>query len=345
MKRALMKAGVLGASGFAGAELLRLAAAHPYVDVVFASGDTQIGSHIGAVHAGLGAAYPDFRFEAWTDIPEGLDVVFLSLPHGVSQQIVPKLDADMIVDLGADFRFKDHTVYESWYGEKHAAPDLTNDFTYGLVELFREEIAGSSAIAVPGCYVTTSVLTMAPLIATGLAEPNGIVVHAASGVSGAGMGLKPSTSFSTVNESMTAYGLLSHRHTPEIETALSAEAGGPVQLLFTPHLAPMNRGILATCYLRPTGNDSTEQLLDQMSSFYAADQFVMVSEQVPATKATLGSNSIHLTVRRDDRTGWIVAIGAIDNLVKGAAGQAIQCLNVAAGFAEDTGLAKAGLFP
>jgi N-acetyl-gamma-glutamyl-phosphate reductase len=281
----------------------------------------------------------------WSEVPEGLDAIFLALPHGVSQSIVPKLGDTMVLDLGGDFRFRDVAVYETWYGTDHGAPELTADFTYGLVELFRNEIKTARAIAVPGCYATTAAVTLAPLLASGAAEPTGIIVDAASGVSGAGRDPKPSTTFAAANEDFTAYGLLNHRHTPEMEMALSAHSGSEVELLFTPHLAPMTRGILATCYLRPTAGQSTDQLLSIMSDFYSDEPFVIVSEKIPATKTALGSNSVHVTVRKDERTGWIVAIGALDNLVKGAAGQAIQCLNVVSGFSEDSGLDVAGVYP
>ena len=222
---------------------------------------------------------------------------------------------------------------------------MLDDFVFGMPELFRASIVGAGAVAVPGCYVTTATLTLAPLLKAGLMEATGLIVDAASGVSGAGRAPKPATSFSTVDENFTAYGLLTHRHTPEMQMALSRHTGAEVELLFTPHLAPMNRGVLATCYARPTGEETTEQLLEAMADAYQDEPFIVVSESIPSTKATLGSNSVHLTVRRDDRTGWIVAIGALDNLVKGAAGQAIQCANLATGIDEPAGLAVAGLYP
>jgi len=337
--------GIIGASGFAGAELMRLCASHPELEVVFAAGDSQAGTPVGDLYPSLAAAYPTMTFEPWESMPTGLDIVFLALPHGASQAIVPKLDASHIIDLGADFRLNDGSLYPAWYGHEHTAPELLGDFAYGMPELFRESIIGAGAVAVPGCYVTTATLTLAPLITAGLVEPAGIIVDAASGVSGAGRATKPSTSFSTVDENFTAYSLLTHRHTPEMQMALGRYAGTDVELLFTPHLAPMNRGILATCYARPTGAETTDQLLTTMAEAYRDEPFVVVSPAIPSTKATLGSNSVHITVRRDERTGWVVAIGALDNLVKGAAGQAIQCANLAAGIPETAGLPVAGMFP
>ncbi|NNL98847.1 MAG: N-acetyl-gamma-glutamyl-phosphate reductase [Acidimicrobiia bacterium] len=341
----MKRVGIIGASGFAGAELMRLCAGHPEFEVVFASGDSQAGTPVGELYPSLAAAYPTTTLEPWESIPGGLDVVFIALPHGASQTIVPKLDASHILDLGADFRLKDTSLYPTWYGQEHTAPELLDEFAFGLPELFREDLLGATRVAVPGCYVTTATLTLAPLLKAGLVEPHGLVVDAASGVSGAGRAPKPGTTFSAVDENFTAYGLLNHRHTPEMEMAIGRHAGTDVQLLFTPHLAPMNRGILATCYARPTGDESTEELLTVMAAAYADESFVVVSEAVPSTKATLGSNSVHITVRRDERTGWVVAIGALDNLVKGAAGQAIQCANLAVGLDEAAGLASAGMYP
>lgn len=341
----MKRVGIIGASGFTGAELMRLCAQHPEFDVVFASGDSQAGTAVGEVFPSLAAAYPDHWLEPWEAVPSGLDVVFLALPHGASQTIVPKLEAGHIIDLGADFRLSDPALYPTWYGSEHSAPELLGEFVFGLPELFREEILGATAVAVPGCYVTTAGLTLAPLLKAGLVEPTGIVVDAASGVSGAGRAPKPGTTFSAVDESFTAYGLLNHRHTPEMEMALSRHAESKVELLFTPHLAPMNRGILATCYARPSGQHDTDALLAAMAAAYEAEPFVVVSETIPSTKATLGSNAVHLTVRHDSRTGWVVAIGALDNLMKGASGQAIQCANQATGLDETSGLSAAGVYP
>ncbi|MBT8216874.1 MAG: N-acetyl-gamma-glutamyl-phosphate reductase [Acidimicrobiia bacterium] len=341
----MKRVGIIGASGFAGAELMRLCATHPDLEVAFAAADSQAGTAVGGLYPSLAAAYPGMVLQPWEAIPDDLDVVFLALPHGTSQSIVPKLSAGYIIDLGADFRLDDTALYPAWYGQEHTAPELLDDFVYGLPELFRTSITGATRVAVPGCYVTTAALTLAPLVTQGLIEPTGIVVDAASGVSGAGRAPKASTAFSTVDENFTAYGLLNHRHTPEMQMALSRHAGTDVELLFTPHLAPMNRGILATCYARPTGSPTGDDLLAAMQDAYEGEPFVVVSETIPSTKATLGSNSVHLTVQMDERTGWVVAIGALDNLVKGAAGQAIQCTNLALGLPETAGLAAAGMYP
>ncbi|MEM9714350.1 MAG: N-acetyl-gamma-glutamyl-phosphate reductase [Actinomycetota bacterium] len=338
----MTKVGVIGASGFAGAELLRLAASHPSLEVVFATGDSQAGTKVGDLYPHLYAAYPDLVFEPYSpDLVDGLDVVVLGLPHGVSGGIVPEI-ADRvgtIVDLAADFRLTDAGVYEQWYGAAHPHPELLGTFAYGLPELFRDGLADATRIALPGCYPTAAALALAPLVRLGLVEPTGIVVDAASGLTGAGRGLKHTTQFATADEDFTAYGLVSHRHTPEMEQAIGA------QLLFTPHLAPMNRGILATCYARPTGETSTAVLLDALAGFYADEPFVVVREAPPSTKATTGSNTCHVSARFDERTGTVIVLSALDNLVKGTSGQAIQVLNLLAGDDETLGLPLVGVAP
>src|SRR6478609_4268705 len=345
----MAKVGVLGASGYAGAELLRLCASHPDLDVAVATGDSQAGTSIGALYPSLAAAYGDVMFEPWTPaLAVGLDLVFCALPHGASQEIVPGLlDAGIahVVDLGADFRLHDPALYPQWYGQEHEAPSLLADAVYGLPELFREDLVGARLVAAPGCWVTAATLALAPLLRGGLVEPTGIVVDAASGVSGAGRPPKANTTFCAVDEDFTAYGLLDHRHTPEIEQNLSAAAGTPAQALFTPHLAPMNRGILATCYARPTRGLTTAEARAALHRMYDDEPFVVVLDQPPSTKATLGSNTAHVTAYADDRTGWVVALAAIDNLVKGASGQAIQCANLALGLDETAGLPSVGVYP
>ncbi|HEX5365314.1 MAG TPA: N-acetyl-gamma-glutamyl-phosphate reductase [Acidimicrobiales bacterium] len=340
--------GIIGASGFTGAELLRLCAHHPDLDVRVATGDSQAGTRVADLYPSLAAAYPDLRF-ARSDVTacEGLDLVFLGLPHGASQRIVPQLVGRVghVVDLAADFRLRDPSLYPAWYGDEHTCPDLLDSFVYGLPELFRDRIAGAELVAAPGCYVTTAVLALAPLLRAGLVEPTGIVVDAASGVSGAGRAPTATTAFCTVDENLTAYGLLAHRHTPEIEQGLGDVAGRPVQVLFTPHLAPVNRGILATCYARPTGTTTTAELLDLLRTAWAGEPFVVVTEGSPSTKAALGSNTAHVTAVADPRTGWVVALAALDNLVKGASGQAVQCANLALGLPEATGLPVVGTWP
>jgi N-acetyl-gamma-glutamyl-phosphate reductase len=339
-----MKAGILGASGYTGSELLRLLAGHPEFEMAVATAHSHAGAAVGTQTPSLAAAYPGLIYEESTPARfDGLDLVFCGLPHGESQRIVPELRrrAGLVVDLAADFRLKDATLYPQWYGEEHSAPELLADAVYGLPELFREGLAGATLVAAAGCYPTAAGLALAPLVRNDLVEPTGIVVDAASGVSGAGRGLKESLHFGTVDEDFTAYGLLNHRHTPEMEQIISGE------VLFTPHLVPMTRGILATCYARPTAGTTptTQSVMAALHDAYDAEPFVVVTDNPPSTKATAGSNAAHVTARVDPRTGWVISLCALDNLVKGASGQAIQCANAALGLPETTGLPIAGVYP
>ncbi len=338
----MIQVGIVGASGYTGAELLRLLAGHPDIEVVLATGDTQAGTSVAVLYPSLSAAYPSLAFTPYAaDAMAGLDLVFLGLPHGASQAIVPELTGKVthLIDLAADFRLQDPALYPQWYGAAHTAPELLPDFAYGLPELFRDDIRAKAHVATPGCYPTAAVLALAPLARAGAIEASGIVVDAASGVSGAGRPPKPTTTFCAVDEDFTAYGLLDHRHTPEMEQVLGAS------VLFTPHLAPMSRGILATCYARPSGPTSTAALLDLQRQAYADEPFVVVTDGSPSTKATLGSNCAHVTARFDERTGWVVAIAAIDNLTKGASGAAVQCANILLDLPEAAGLPVAGMYP
>jgi N-acetyl-gamma-glutamyl-phosphate reductase len=318
---------------------LRLLAAHPSFEVALVTADSHAGARLAGVYPSLAAAYPDLILaEADPARAEGLDLVFLALPHGLSQDLVPELRKRVgtVVDLAADFRLKDPSLYPQWYGAEHRCPELLAEAAFGLPELYRDVLPGATLIAAAGCYVTAASLALAPLVRTGTIEPAGVIVDAASGVSGAGRGQKATTQFGAANEDFSAYGLLDHRHTPEIEQATGA------QVLFTPHLAPMTRGILATCYARPAaGTDPLEVLRD----FYRDEPFVLVTADPPSTKAALGSNCAYLTARRDPRTGWVVVLSALDNLVKGASGQAIQCANAALGLPETAGLPVAGVYP
>jgi N-acetyl-gamma-glutamyl-phosphate reductase len=339
-----MKAGILGASGYTGSELLRLLAGHPEFEVAVATAHSHAGEAVGAHTPSLAAAYPGLVYEESDPARfDGLDLVFCGLPHGESQRIVPELRArvGLVVDLAADFRLKDASLYPQWYGEEHSAPELLADAVYGLPELFRDGLAGATLVAAAGCYPTSAGLPLAPLVRAGLVESTGIVVDAASGVSGAGRGLKESLHFGTVDEDFTAYGLLTHRHTPEMEQIIDG------QVLFTPHLAPMVRGILATCYARPLAGTSltTESVMAALHDAYDAEPFVVVRDDPPSTKATAGANAAHVTARVDPRTGWVISFCALDNLVKGASGQAIQCANAALGLPETTGLPIAGVYP
>jgi N-acetyl-gamma-glutamyl-phosphate reductase len=302
-------------------------------------GDSQAGMPLEDVHPHLalgysGAVVERFEVEALDDI----DLVFAALPHGHSQVIAPEiLDRGIaFVDLGADFRLRDPADYQTWYGEPHQAPHLLEHFAYGIPELHRTAIRQSRSVAAAGCYPTAAILALKPLVDAGLIEPGSIVVDASSGVSGAGRAAKEATAFNTVSESLAAYGLVSHRHTAEMEASLGA------QVLFTPHLSPMNRGILATCYGKATAPCDPLEVLREA---YANEPFIHVTDKSPATKWTLGSNAVQVTARYDPRTGRVLAIAALDNLVKGAAGQMIQCANLMLGFDETAGLPLCGVYP
>ena len=328
---------ILGASGYVGAELLRLCAGHPQLRPTRLFGDSQAGQRLADVHPHLAHAYPDLQVERFEPSAlDGVELVFAALPHGHSQKLAGEIIGRRIrfVDLGADFRLDDAEAYARWYGEKHEAPELLGRFVYGIPELDRASIRTADAVAAAGCYPTSAILALKPLI--DMIEPDSLIVNAASGVSGAGKGLKDETHFNSVDENFSAYGLLTHRHTAEMEMAL----GG--QVLFTPHLAPMNRGILATCYGQAKGPCDP---LAALREAYADEPFVFVSERPPSTKWTLGSNAAHLTARYDERTGRVLAIAALDNLVKGAAGQMIQCANLMLGLEETAGLPRVGVWP
>ena len=333
----MIRVAILGASGFVGAELLRLCAQHPVLRPAKLFGSSRAGERLGTVHPHLALAYPDATVNIYApEALEGVNLVFAALPHGHSQAIAPEILARGLkfVDLGADFRLDNAGDYSRYYGEDHSCEHLLERFVYGIPELNREAIAASATVAAAGCYATAAILALRPLI--GLVDAGTLVVDAASGVSGAGKALKDSSHFNNVAENFSAYGLLTHRHTAEMEMAL----GGRV--LFTPHLAPMNRGILATCHAVATGPCDP---LRALSDAYAGEPFIHVSEQPPQTKWTLGSNAVHLTARYDERTGRVLAIAALDNLVKGAAGQMIQCANLMFGLEETAGLPVAGVYP
>jgi N-acetyl-gamma-glutamyl-phosphate reductase len=335
----MIRTAILGASGYVGGELLRLLAGHPELAPVKLFGDSKAGQTVGAVHPHLAAVFPDAAIERFGDgALDGVDLIFAALPHGRSQKVAAAiLDRGIaFVDLGADFRLGDPAAYEHWYGQAHEAPELLGSFVYGIPELNRQAIRSAKAVAAAGCYATAAILALKPLVDAGLVKPDSLIVDAASGVSGAGREAKETTGFCTVDGSFSAYGLLAHRHTAEMEMAL----GGTV--LFTPHLVPMARGILATCYGEAL---SDRDPLEVLRDAYADEAFVHVAIEPPATKWVSGSNGVRLTARHDARTGRILALAAIDNLGKGAAGQMIQCANLMLGLEETAGLTTIGVYP
>ena len=338
-----MKVAILGVSGYAGQVLAQLVARHPMLELDRVQGHDSAGESVGAILPPM-ALSADILIDP---IGAGLgdaEVVFLALPHGVSQSVAASLldEGRVVVDLGADFRFADDADYEFWYHARHQSAELLKYRIYGLVELTRRDLPGARLIAVPGCYVTAASLGLWPLVTRSLIGDDLIIVDGYSGVSGAGKTPKASTHFVSVNENLSAYGLLDHRHTGEMEMNLGRK------VLFTPHLAPISRGILATSYAVPDelkGTVSGDGLLELYAEVYADSPFVRVTEQPPGTRQVQGSNFVAIHPIFDPRTNRYVIISAIDNLVKGAAGQAIQALNVSQGWPEELGLDQIGVWP
>ncbi len=341
---------IVGASGYGGGELIRLLSRHPMARVKVAVSETYKGRPVSAAWPGL-TGQSDLVFAPYADGTQvaQCDVVFLAMENGKAMETAPHLleAGCKIVDLSADFRFNDTRTYTDWYGQPHGAPRLASQAVYGMAELNRDAIASADMIGNPGCFPTASVLALAPLIARRLAEPSSIVIDAKSGVSGAGRSkFALDYHFPEVNESVSAYKAAgTHRHTPEIELALSRLAGTDLLVTFTPHLIPMTRGILATCYATLVDVSEANDVVEIYRTFYAGSPFVVVlSDTLPATKHTLGSNRCHIGFGLDKRMNRLTIVSAIDNLVKGMAGQAIQNMNLMCGLAETAGLDDIGGF-
>ena len=347
----MIRAAVAGASGYAGGEILRLLLAHPQFEVGAVTAASSAGERLGGVHPHLSPLAERVLDETTVETLSGHDVVFLALPHGHSAQIAARLPADIVVvDCGADFRLDSESAWTAFYDTPYAGA-----WPYGLPELpapdgstQRDRLTGARRIAVPGCYPTGISLALAPGLAAGLLEPDDVVVVAASGTSGAGRSLKPHLLGSEVMGSMSPYGVGGvHRHTPEIEQNLSRAAGQPVTVSFTPTLAPMPRGILATCTARLRDGVDPSQVRTAWEKTYAAEPFVHVLPEGswPTTASVMGSNNVHLQVAVDEHVGRVVAVSAVDNLTKGTAGAAVQCANIAFGLDETLGLPRTGVAP
>lgn len=343
------KVAVIGASGYTGVELLRLLAGHPQVAVTCVTSRQQAGQALGEVFPSLAGIY-DLTFEAVE--PAALAgraaVVFLAVPHQAAMGMVPELLAAgcRVVDLSADYRLHDAAVYAEWY-EPHLTPELLAEAVYGLPELYRERVRGARLVANPGCYPTSVALALTPLLRQRLIDPATIIVDSKSGTSGAGRAAKVDTLYCEVNEGFKAYGLPRHRHTPEIEQTLSDVAGGPVTISFTPHLVPANRGILSTCYASLTTDPSLQEVLDLYRRTYAGEPFVRILPEgrLPNINQVRGSNFCDIGLVIDPRTRRVIVVSAIDNLVKGAAGQALQNMNLMLDCQETEGLRGGALFP
>ncbi|HWQ76810.1 MAG TPA: N-acetyl-gamma-glutamyl-phosphate reductase, partial [Syntrophomonas sp.] len=336
--------------GYTAAELLRLLAGHGQMEAVMVTSTENIGKNINTIYPQLRACY-DITCQA-TDLEQikrQCEAVFLALPHGLSVPMVSELAAAGLkcVDLGADFRLKDVNIYERFYEVKHESPELLGEAVYGIPELYREEIKQARIIANPGCFPTSAIVPLAPLLQAGLVEARGIVVDSKSGVSGAGKVMRPTSHFCEVNEGIKAYGVGTHRHAPEIAQELSQAAGQKVEMIFTPHLVPMNRGILTTGYARLRPGASVRQIHEALEDKYGAELFVQLLEPgvFPNTKWVYGSNYIHIGVHVDEDNGNVIVLSALDNLCKGASGQAIQNMNLLLGIDEPTGLRGLGVHP
>jgi len=341
---------VAGASGYTGVELLRFLVQHPAVRVVALTAETHANQPISQVFPNL-KGFMDLTCLPLdpTALAREAEFVFLALPHKASMSVAASLlDRGVrVLDLSADFRLKDPSDYATWYGFEHTASALLAQAVYGLPELHRDAIAAARLVAVPGCYPTSTILGLSPLLARGLVDAETIVVDSISGVSGAGRKPELPTHFSEANENLKAYGVAKHRHTPEIEQELSGVAGRRVTVTFTPHLAPLTRGILTTVTARMARPQSTPELLAAYRDFYRGRPFVRILEEgcLPETKHVLHSNLCEIGVMADPRTGRVIVVSAIDNLAKGASGQAVQCFNLMAGLDERAGLWVPGLFP
>ena len=343
-----IKIAIIGASGYTGAELVRLLARHPQADIVALTADRNAGKPMADVFPHLGGLdLPDLTKKEdvhW----DGIDVVFCCLPHGTTQEFIAGLPKTVkIIDLSADFRLSNVKTYAEWYGHDHLAPDLQQDAVYGITELARAAIKKARLIANPGCYPTSALLPLVPLIEAKQIDTANIIIDAKSGVTGAGRAPKEGTLFAEVSEGIHAYGVAAHRHAPEIEQGLSAAAGADILVNFTPHLMPMNRGILSTIYVELANGASADDLRATLQKKYAKEPFVRVlaNGTVPHTRHVRGSNHCLIGVVADRLKGRAVIMSVIDNLVKGASGQAVQNMNLVCGLDETTGLMQEPLFP
>ncbi len=343
--------GILGASGYAGGEAVRLLLRHPRVEIKTLTADRHVGQPMERVFPQfVGLGLPKLVKIGEIDV-SALDFVLCALPHGTTQTVIKKLAADApklkIVDISADFRMSDPVVYEQWYGHAHQAVELQKEAVYGLTEIYRDKIKTARLVANPGCYSTTSILAIVPLLEAGAIDPDSIVIDSKSGMTGAGRAAKEEMLFSEVSEGMHAYGVGKHRHMSELDQEFSLAAKRPVVATFTPHLAPMNRGIYATHYVKMLGKTTAEQLHNVLTDFYSNEPFVQVLDfgAVPQSRHVRGSNFVHIGVVADRVAGKAIVIATLDNLVKGASGQAVQNMNLMLGFPETEGLMQLPIFP
>jgi N-acetyl-gamma-glutamyl-phosphate reductase len=335
----MTRVAILGATGYSALELIKLLLRHPGVEITLATSRQEGNPHIAMVHPSL-AGRIDLRLDDISPeaVASQVDCVFGCLPHGVTAAIVPRLltGKTRVIDLSADYRLRDPAVYAKWYDHEHPDPERLSQAVYGLPELFRESIPGARLIANPGCYPTSAILPLTPLVKRGVIKPEGIIVDSKSGVSGAGRTAKLTTHFPECNESVSAYNVGRHRHTPEIDQVISVATGSDVNVIFTPHLIPMDRGILTTTYSEPVQAVSEEKVLETLRDFYADEPFIRVVDHLPGTKDSVGTNFCDITARVV--RSRIITISCLDNLIKGAAGAAVQNFNLMYGYPETTAL-------
>jgi N-acetyl-gamma-glutamyl-phosphate reductase len=330
---------ILGATGYTALELIKILLRHPKAEIVAVTSRQEGQPPVAMIHPSLGGRI-DLRLEDLSpaEVTARAECVFSCLPHGASATVIPALldGGARVIDFSADYRLLDVDTYAQWYGQKHADPDRVGKVPYGLPELFREAIPNAPLVANPGCYTTSAILALAPLLKAKLVDPKTIIVDSKSGVSGAGRTLKLTSLYAECNESISAYNVGRHRHTPEIEQILGAASGSPVEVIFTPHLVPMDRGILSTTYSQPIAEVTEEKVMQTLREFYAEEPFVRVVDHLPATKDSLGTNFCDVTARIV--RGRVLTISCLDNLIKGASGAAVQNFNLMFGYPETTAL-------
>ncbi len=344
----MIKAAILGATGYAGVELVRLLTNHPEVSVEVLGSRSFSGQKISDIYGNFRHILEKECEETDLDKAAECDVAFTALPHGASKEVIPALIERglKVIDLSGDFRYDDPAVYAEWYGQEHSSPELLAESVYGLCELYRDKVRTARLVGNPGCYTTCSILGAYPLLASGAGSNENIIIDAKSGVTGAGRGLTQQVHFCECTENMKAYKIAKHRHTSEIEQELSKAAGKRTLVSFTPHLIPVKRGILSTIYINLKKQLSTSEVLDIYREFYKDEFFVRVMDEgvLPETKNVAGSNFVDIGAVVDERLGRAVIVSAVDNIVKGAAGQAVQNMNLMFGFDEKTGLKNAGFY-
>ncbi len=346
----MIKAGMIGSTGYAGGELARLLLQRDDVEILWYGSRSYVGQKYASVYPNLFKIVDEnCQDDAIKELADQVDVIFTATPQGLCASLIDEeiLSKVKVIDLSADFRIKDQAVYEKWYKLEHKSPQFLGEAVYGLPEVNREKVKTARLIANPGCFPTCSFLAVYPMVKEGLIDPNTLIIDAKSGTSGAGRGAKTDNLYCEVNESIKAYGVGTHRHTPEIEEQLSYAAGQPVTISFTPHLVPMNRGILVTAYASLNGKVTEEEARAAYEKYYRDEYFVRLLEPgaVPQTRWVEGSNFADVNFKIDPRTNRVVMMGAIDNMVKGAAGQAIQNMNLMFGLPEQTGLKQLPMFP